>query len=60
MVTLLRGIPSGATGAGHALALRFKALAPGVAEVRLAGVKPIALDPFVQAPLPEPSRITIE
>lgn len=58
-VTLLRGVPSGATGAGHALTLRFKALAPGVAEVRLVGAKPIALDPFVQAPLPEPGRITI-
>jgi hypothetical protein len=58
-LTVLRTEPSGAQGAGRVATLRFKALAPGVAEIRLVDAHPIALDVFSQAHLPAPSQITV-
>lgn len=59
MLTLLRTVASGAKGEGRVATLRFKATAPGVAELRLVSAKPISLDTVTQAPMPSATLVTV-
>lgn len=48
-VGVLRNMPSGASGEGLLLTLRLKALAAGVAEVRIAGAQPVGVSAIAPA-----------
>jgi general secretion pathway protein D len=59
-MTILRNVAEGAKGEGTAMTLKFKALAAGIAEIRLASAKVIAGVPVAPAPPPAPARITVK
>ncbi len=51
---VLRNMATGAKGKGTVLTLRFKALKPGAAEVRLEQAQPIGIDGAIPPPAPTP------
>jgi general secretion pathway protein D len=60
-IGVLRNTATGATGEGPMLTLRFRALAPGGAQVRVTKAQPIGLGAPVTAPvLPAPFELQVQ
>jgi hypothetical protein len=58
---ILRNTPDGTSGEGLLATLRFKAIASGAAQVRIARMNPLGIDRIVEAPkLPPPVSVSIK
>ena len=53
-IGILRNTADGATGEGVLATIKFKAIAPGAAQVRVARVNPLGIDRIIEPPAPAP------
>ncbi|MES2298125.1 MAG: secretin N-terminal domain-containing protein [Pseudomonadota bacterium] len=59
-LAILRNVVEGVKGEGTVAAFRFKAIAPGIAELRLTSAKPISPEAISMPSLPEALKITVK
>ncbi|WP_017879008.1 MULTISPECIES: hypothetical protein [unclassified Janthinobacterium] len=59
-MAILRNIAEGAKGEGTAMTFKFKAIAAGPTQIRLASASAIAMPPVALPPPPPPTNITVK